>query len=843
MAMIKLPKFIAANCEHCTLAKSNMFVKSQYFYKDSATGIATIIDQTYLTTLNLTYVTLDIKAILIDSTPHYGEVMSSFSDVLSESKLIIDDLPTGYYLHTYAIMCRPASRMPTADELLACLPHLEYMLSLHPNCDHLMTFGEVATLAVFNLLGIKPDNTPLDSKFKLGKVVSKLYMSNPTLTITHKKIVPNYSISYVQNAFKYIPIFHNAIDLLFGKNIDKRIEDSIPEYSVINTLALLTKLALELAYKRELVVIDLETNNLQWYDGNRKADNILCIGLATATNIYIIDLTVLDIRDKNVVSYITEILSNNQLIAHNGMFDQLFLRKVNILVPLYFDTLKAHAELEEESEHGLKFLSNQYFGIVDYDDMLAPYLNKNQFLSNYAEIPKNILYKYLSLDLWCTYNLHNIFIEKLEESSQLDYFFNFVMPTNEVAVEMSWNGFKIDAERLDDVKETLENSAIILRGKMQKAMKNDKFNPNSYKQLQDYIYGLLRMPHIEYKHKVMGKWKVDLNSTGKDVLLKMPQTDEIIDLIDYKQVSKLLSNYTDSILEILDTNDRVHPDIYTYGTETGRWSTSNPPIHNIPRSEDRENHFNYGGLIRSTFIPENGNVLVVCDYSQAELRILAALSNDPFLLDAYNNDRDLHTEQAKLIAPNGNWTKFHRGIAKKINFGFIYYAGAFIIAQQANIPFEDARRYVQRAEVNMVRAVQWRQEMLDFVKLNGYVKTRFGKIRHIPFVVESNLDSMKKAAVNSPIQGGAGQLTAYAAIQVLNWIRELNREFWNIKLILSVHDSIILECPKEHSNIVASRLESFMVDAGKAWYPEVKWKADVEIKERWAKIPSQIILN
>ena len=379
----------------------------------------------------------------------------------------------------------------------------------------------------------------------------------------------------------------------------------------------------------------------------------------------------------------------------------------------------------------------------------------------------------------------------------------------------------------------------------------DDFNPNSWQQVQVFLYDVLKLQHT----KDLG-YKTDPRSTAEEALLSVHPNDAsgFVDmLLQHRRLEKIRGTYVDKLLAMADLDDRVHINYLIHGTEIGRLSATDA-LHGIPRPGDVNPLTGdpdiYGAAIRGAFIASPGNKLVIADFSQAELRAFAAESREPTMIEPYNNGEDLHDATAVMIEPglaeyfahhflidhNGDWAatkkcpicKNIRTTAKNVNFGEIYQGGAYGIWSMlgGRIPLKFVAAVLKIKREVQKTAAQWKDEQFRKARAQGYVQTRFGRMRRFPLITEDNLDEIKKASVHFMIASGASDLTLLSIVEIVNA---------GYMVCGTWHDSIICEVPEQQADECAAFVQATMQRMGEKWYPEVAWKADVDIQHRWVE--------
>jgi DNA polymerase-1 len=512
-----------------------------------------------------------------------------------------------------------------------------------------------------------------------------------------------------------------------------------------------------------------------------------------------------------------------EFVGHNGKFDVRFLRAL-LLHPAHvdFDTMLAHYVLDErKGTHDLKGLAARYLNIADYEVSLKKYLrSKNDY---YNKIPWRVICQYAAWDGYCTYHLKFVLEELLKKSGQYHMpFKQMMMPFDEMLVRMELRGFQVDAPYLSSQQGVFEKELDRITKEFVSMSKGEVQNLNSPKQLSGYIYDTLKMPRPKSR-------KVKSNSTNHEVLIGLRGKHPAIDLLlAHRKLAKLKSSYIDVVLSSLDEEGNTHCDVKQHGTEHGRISVADPALQTLPRPYESP----WSKVIRDSFVAHEGYTLLVCDFSQAELRIAAALSGEPFLLKVYADGRDLHTEVAKAMF-GLNFTKEDRVHCKMFNFSYLYGGSEYSFAMDAGLPVSVASEFVKEYNKLMPRLTTWKGESFVEMQRKGYIKYRTGFRRRIPYISHANNDEARKASFNAPIAGSASHMTTLSALAVEKSIRSHE---WDAFILMLVHDSIVLECRPEDVKDVAFQTTWYMRDTATKWFPEVVWKAEAEAGERWGSL-------
>lgn len=430
-----------------------------------------------------------------------------------------------------------------------------------------------------------------------------------------------------------------------------------------------------------------------------------------------------------------------------------------------------------------------------------------------AEEKKCTLYAYV------IYKLQEITMKKLEEIKAVDLFNNIDMPTVTVLANMQWNGMYADLEELNkfgnQLKEQLE-----IKTKMIYEMAGEEFNINSTKQLGEILFEKMKLP-------VVKKTKSGY-STDVDVLEKLKSEDPIIsEILDYRQLMKLNSTYVEGLKPYINPKTkRIHSFFHQTITATGRISSTEPNLQNIPT------RFELGKQVRKIFKPEQGKVYIDADYSQIELRVLAHMSEDIHMVQAFKDGEDIHRQAASKVfkTPMGEVTKEQRSNAKAVNFGIVYGISDFGLGEQLGISRKIAKQYIEEYLQEYAGIKNFMDDMKEKAKETGYVETLFNRRRYIPELKSNNYmvrQFGERAAMNTPIQGTAADIMKIAMINVY---KKLIEEKLDAKIVLQVHDEMMIEVPLAEADKVKEIVKSEMESAIKLNVPLI---AEVSEAENW----------
>lgn len=440
-------------------------------------------------------------------------------------------------------------------------------------------------------------------------------------------------------------------------------------------------------------------------------------------------------------------------------------------------------------------------------------IKEEQEKTQKAEEKKCTLYAYI------IYKLQEITMKKLEETNAVDLFNNIDMPTVTVLANMQWNGMYADLEELNKFGKQLKEQ-LEIKTKMIYEMAGEEFNINSTKQLGEILFEKMKLP-------VVKKTKSGY-STDVDVLEKLKSEDPIIsEILDYRQLMKLNSTYVEGLKPYINPKTkRIHSFFHQTITATGRISSTEPNLQNIPT------RFELGKQVRKIFKPEPGKVYIDADYSQIELRVLAHMSEDTHMVQAFKDGEDIHRQAASKVfkTPMEEVTKEQRSNAKAVNFGIVYGISDFGLGEQLGISRKIAKQYIEEYLQEYAGIKNFMDDMKEKAKETGYVETLFNRRRYIPELKSNNYmvrQFGERAAMNTPIQGTAADIMKIAMINVYKKLIEENLE---AKIVLQVHDEMMIEAPLAEAEKVKEIVKTEMEGAIKLNVPLI---AEVSEAENW----------
>ena len=502
----------------------------------------------------------------------------------------------------------------------------------------------------------------------------------------------------------------------------------------------------------------------------------------------------------------------------NTKFDRLVLRCQGInIAGVIFDSMLASYVLNPDSSHGLSELSQRYLGLMakSYVELVP----KGQTI---ADISISEVADYCGMDAYSTFGLVAKLREELNNFPRLSKLLLEVeQPLEEVLAEMEFQGIRIDSAYLNELSQQLETDLNKLEIQVQE-IAGEKFNLGSPKQLSQILFDNLGL-NKKYSRKIKTGYSTDAATLEK--LQEDDETGIIEGIIEYRTLSKLKSTYVDALPALVrEDTKRVHTDFNQTATSTGRLSSSNPNLQNIPiRTE-------FSRQIRKAFIPEEGWLIVAADYSQIELRILAHLSQEPVLVEAYNNNQDIHTVTGRLVYEKDDITADERRVAKTINFGVIYGMGSLRFSRSTGIDKNLANEFIKRFYSRYPKVFEFLEGLKKQAISQGFVETILGRRRYVDFTNQRLIDKKNKnpeeidlnelknlgvydagllrSAANAPIQGSSADIIKIASIK----IHELLQHY-QARLLLQVHDELIFEIPPEELKELQIKIKSVMENA------------------------------
>lgn len=494
--------------------------------------------------------------------------------------------------------------------------------------------------------------------------------------------------------------------------------------------------------------------------------------------------------------------------------DYIILKQMGIhMQNIKFDVEVASYILNPtEGKYPIDKLTDLYLNLNIEDYLLKKGISEEQkqitFFDNENENKKDGLKYKTSFYAYVIWALSKVLAEKLNEIECMELFEKIDMPTVEVLSDMQWNGMGIEENELEEFGKTLKDGLEILTQEIYN-IAGEEFNINSPKQLGEILFEKLELP---VKKKTKSGY-----STAEDVLEKLKNYHPIIEkILEYRQLAKLNSTYVEGMKPYINPKTkRIHSFFHQTITATGRISSTEPNLQNIPT------RIELGKQLRKVFKPEKGNVYIDADYSQIELRVLAHMSEDKHMITAFLNGEDIHKQAASKVLhkPIDEVTKEERSSAKAVNFGIVYGISEFGLGEQLGVSRKEAKAYIDQYLEEYSGIKNYMDKVVEEAKEKGYAKTMFNRKRYIKELTSSNYmvrEFGKRAAMNTPIQGTAADIMKIAMINVYKKLKENNMKS---KIVLQVHDEMMIEAPVEEKEKVKEIIKNCMEDAAKLRVP------------------------
>ncbi len=597
------------------------------------------------------------------------------------------------------------------------------------------------------------------------------------------------------------------------------LEDTPHLYQTIDS-AMARKIFIEKLLKQESVCFDTETTSLNPLEAE-------LVGIAfsweSGKGFY---LPFPEEREdaQKIIEDLREFFESEKIekIGQNLKYDIKVLDKYNVEIkgPL-FDTMIAHYLINPDMRHNMDVLAETY---LNYSPQLITELigkkGKNQ--GNMRDVPLEKQTEYAAEDADITYQLKNFFEKELEEAETRKLFDEIEIPLVQVLSEMELEGINLDEEYLKSLSDALSRDIKELETKIYQEA-GEEFLISSPKQLGIILFEKLALV------KKPKKTKTGQYSTSEDVLSSLAAKHDIIQhVLDYRGLVKLLNTYVDALPgQVEKTTGRVHTDYVQTTAATGRLSSNNPNLQNIPIRTER------GRQVRKAFVPRDENyVLLAADYSQIELRIIAALSEEENMIRAFQEGEDIHASTAAKVfnVPIEEVTREQRSNAKTVNFGIIYGVSAFGLSNQTNLSRSEAKELIDTYYKTYPKLSSYIADQVELARENGYVSTVLGRRRYLKDINSRNAvvrGAAERNAVNAPIQGSAADIIKIAMINIH---RKLKQENYKTKMLLQVHDELVFDAHKDELEKVKKMIRTEMENAYKL---EVPLEVDLGIGQNW----------
>ena len=584
----------------------------------------------------------------------------------------------------------------------------------------------------------------------------------------------------------------------------RTIENTRHDYHLIDSEEKIKELVFYLE-KQERLCFDTETTSLNPYEAE-------LVGVSFAYKeheAFYIPISENQEEAKNHLNLLKPVFENEKIakIGQNIKYDLLVLKNYDIgLKGELLDTMLVHYLIEPEGRHNMDVLSENFlkYKPVSITDLIGK-KGKNQL--NMRDIPVEKVTEYAAEDADVTLRLANALLPKIKDTKELfELYQTLEAPLIEVLSTMEANGVSLDLQTLEKLSCDFENKAKELEQKIY-AIVGFEFKISSPKQLGEILFDKLK---IDDKPK---KTATGQYATGEEILSKLAPKHEICQLIlDFRGLQKLKSTYVDALPLLVSKKDgRIHTSYNQAVTSTGRLSSTNPNLQNIPiRTAE-------GRLIREAFVAHSSDyTLLAADYSQVELRIMAAFAEDEYMIQAFKEGKDIHSITASRIF-NVELSEVNsdmRRKAKTANFGIIYGISAFGLSQRLNIPRKEASEIIDSYFREFPKVKSYMDKVVNDAKELGYVETLFGRKRNLRDINSRNATVRgiaERNAINAPIQGTAADIIKKAMIEINNWMKN---EKLKSKMILQVHDELVFDVHNSELELFKTKVPEFMTAAG-----------------------------
>lgn len=574
------------------------------------------------------------------------------------------------------------------------------------------------------------------------------------------------------------------------------------------------------------IIKEIELNKELCFEFLFKDDNyinseILGIGIKVGDNIpYYMDFSENDIE--SFAMTFKEYFESDKIEKYGHMMkkDIVGLLRLEISIKnIGFDTMIGQYLLNPaQTNYSINELGKEHLNIYGIDE--EELLGKGKKKKTYKDLSIEDRAKYTSMVLDLVYRLRDPIKERIEEQEMDKLYYEVELPLVEVLAHMEFNGFKVDLEVLNQLGEEFQEEIDKLTKEIYD-LAGEEFNINSPKQMGVVLFDKLDLPVIK-------KTKTGY-STDAEVLDKLKGKHEIIEkILKYRQMVKLKSTYIDGLMSVVDEKThKIHSSFNQTVTNTGRISSTEPNLQNIPIKTEE------GRKIRKAFVPQsNEYILVDGDYSQIELRVLAHISKDPKLMEAFYHNEDIHTKTASEVfnLPKEEITPLMRNRAKAVNFGIVYGISDYGLSRDLNISRKEAKKYIDNYLKNYKLVDEYMKDIVKLGKEKGYVETILKRKRYVPELKSRNYNVRsfgERIAMNTPIQGSAADIIKVAMVKVYE---ELNNRNLKSKLILQVHDELLIETYKGEEEEVKKIMVDIMENSINL---DIPLKVDLKVGDNW----------
>lgn len=628
-----------------------------------------------------------------------------------------------------------------------------------------------------------------------------------------------------------VPLDYQWEDFKFDLTLDEEASELFKE---LELKSLLSKLPQKESQepKAQITVTKLDDHTFQHLLDSAKdkqfgvsyflVDHTLGLGIALEGNTFYKEWDLTDCKEKEILTNFLESASYKKVVHDSKqMMHELIKFKMDLLGTNFDTFIGAYLLYPTNKDYGLAEVESLFLNqhTLVSDEML---LGKGKDKKSWLELDEAVRREEMGKRALAILEIEKVMSTKLEEENMLSLFYDIEMPLIEVLFDMELAGIRVDPEGLKRYGEELQGLIDKISEQIYEEA-GEEFNINSPKQLGVILFEKLQIPAIK-------KTKTGY-STAAEVLETLKGQYPIVEkILEYRQYAKLKSTYVDGLLNVLSEHYKIHSTFNQTITATGRLSSTEPNLQNIPVK------FEMGKKIRSLFIPSSSEyVFLDGDYSQIELRVLAHIAKDQTLMDAFKHNMDIHALTASQVfhVPFEEVTPLQRSNAKAVNFGIVYGISAFALSEDLKISQKEAQRYIDGYFEKYPQIKDYIEETISYAMSHGYVRTLFERKREIPEILASNYNLRefgKRVAMNTPIQGTAADIIKIAMIRVHRKLKELSLRS---RLILTVHDELLIEAHKEEIDIVKALLKDEMEQAADLSVP---LQVDVHQGDNWLEV-------
>jgi DNA polymerase-1 len=690
------------------------------------------------------------------------------------------------------------------------------------NKEQALLSKKLATIKVDVPLAYEPDKLVLDEPNE--EALKELFEELEFRTIM-KRVLGEEPATTSKSSAKVDPaqmsMFTDTPEEAAQKEERRTLANTKHQYHLIDTPELREDLITYLSIQDEFC-FDTETTDLEPTDAE-------LVGLAfsyVAGEAYYVPFPADQKEAQKIADEFKEVLENEDIvkIGQNLKYDIQVMRNYGIRVKgKIFDTMLAHYLLDPETRHNMDVMAENYlnYSPVSITDLIG---KKGVKQGNMRDVPVEDVVEYAGEDADITLQLKHILEKEIKENNLEKLLHEVEEPLSYVLAEMEYEGVKIDKDALAKMSKELETAALEAQEKIFE-LAGQEFNIASPKQLGEILFDKMKLVDKPKKTKT-GQY-----ATGEEILSKLANEHEIADkILEFREYQKLKSTYVDALPRLISKKDgRVHTDYRQAVAATGRLSSNNPNLQNIPIRTEK------GRLIRKAFVPRDENYqLMAADYSQIELRIMAAFSQDEAMMEAFKNGRDIHaTTAAKVFGVDlDDVDPAMRRKAKEVNFGIIYGISAFGLAQNLNISRTEASDIIKAYFKEFPRVHDYMEKVKEEARKNEYVTTILGRKRWLRDINSRNQTVRgfaERNAINAPIQGSAADMIKIAMINIHKWMEKENLKS---KMIMQVHDELIFDVHKDEIEKLKVKVVDLMKNAMDL---DVPMEIGVGIADNWSE--------